>query len=964
MKRLIPILALVFGFAQAASGPPYIPSNVDITGGVIGGISTLGVTGNVTFPGLLTTGTITTSLCTDASGHILAISSVNCFTGGGGMTYPSGTGIAVVTSGTSWGTTLSTGTASGNVVLGGTITAGGPIGSATVAPIITYNAAGQLTTVTSETITPAIGSVTGLGTGVGTALGVNIGSAGAPALYGGALGAATATTQNSTDNSTKVATTAFTQAAIDLSMSTAPINVAADTVGTISFDSHGSPDAVLTVGTVSSGAITAATVVSAGGATTAFKAGDVLSCMQTGSNMDAILQVATLSGNGVATVNVLYGGTGYTASTGCLASPAYLTIPYTFTLSGVLPQSETYIMTYGSLLQQSNQWIFNNNTTGAYTVAVKIGTASDTATGTGVVIPQGTNSSAGAFVQTDGSTDVICVAGSCNHNLGTPTAIVLTNATGTASSLTAGTASAVAVGGITGLGTGVGTALAVNVGTAGAPVINGGALGTPSSGTITNLSGTCTNCNVGGNAATATALANTGAVSTAATFYPQFVAANTTTNQGGNTATALTFNPSTGVLATTTFSGAGTALTGTASNLTAKAANGINSSTTTIVINGADAPTAGQVLTATSDTSANFQTPMTPMTPIIPYLWGDGSDGNVTCTGASSLNRNMYYSNLTVQSGCAINTNGYAIYASGTIDISAAPTGSFQFNGNAGGVGGAGTSVRQGSGGTAGSTLTAYTIGGSNPGYIGGDGGAVGGNSTSAECSGGIVLPAGAGGTGVSGSGYAGGTFTGAGTYFPSPYPTVPLGSTVTSSASPTTTGSGCSGPSGGGGAGNGSLENAGGGGGGATGGGTIAISANIINRGTNANTQIIQVIGGAGGDGGPAYASYVGGGGGGGGSGAGGGWVNISYGTITGSVITGAIDISGGAGGNGGNGVGTGGAGGYSGASGYSGRVNMYNIGSGTLSTVVPVSGTTTVAPSGLTGGVAPGTNTKQVNL
>lgn len=38
-------------------------------------------------------------------------------------------------------------------------------------------------------------------------------------------------------------------------------------------------------------------------------------------------------------------------------------------------------------------------------------------------------------------------------------------------------------------GTGVATALAVNVGTAGAPVINGGALGTPSSGTLTNCTG-------------------------------------------------------------------------------------------------------------------------------------------------------------------------------------------------------------------------------------------------------------------------------------------------------------------------------------------------------------------------------------------------------------------------------------------------------------------------------------------
>ena len=76
-----------------------------------------------------------------------------------------------------------------------------------------------------------------------------------------------------------------------------------------------------------------------------------------------------------------------------------------------------------------------------------------------------------------------------NGDAGTPSALVGTNISGTAASLTAGTASAVAVGGITGLGTGVGTALAINVGSAGAPVTNGGALGTPSSGTLTNCTG-------------------------------------------------------------------------------------------------------------------------------------------------------------------------------------------------------------------------------------------------------------------------------------------------------------------------------------------------------------------------------------------------------------------------------------------------------------------------------------------
>ena len=64
----------------------------------------------------------------------------------------------------------------------------GSFGSATAAPAITVNAKGLVTAAASNTITPAVGSITGLGTGVGTALAVNVGSAGAPVVNGGAMG--------------------------------------------------------------------------------------------------------------------------------------------------------------------------------------------------------------------------------------------------------------------------------------------------------------------------------------------------------------------------------------------------------------------------------------------------------------------------------------------------------------------------------------------------------------------------------------------------------------------------------------------------------------------------------------------------------------------------------------------------------------------------------------------------------
>lgn len=161
------------------------------------------VTNPTTTPALaFTLGAITPSTVAIGAGSAITSSGAGGALTALAFTSP-GTGVATALGNTAGGaggfalvgTTPPTGSAGGdltgtypNPTLAAIISAGGPTGSATVAPIITYDAKGRLTAVSSATITPAVGNITGLGTGVATALGVNIGSAGAFVTFNGAGG--------------------------------------------------------------------------------------------------------------------------------------------------------------------------------------------------------------------------------------------------------------------------------------------------------------------------------------------------------------------------------------------------------------------------------------------------------------------------------------------------------------------------------------------------------------------------------------------------------------------------------------------------------------------------------------------------------------------------------------------------------------------------------------------------------
>ena len=109
----------------------------------------------------------------------------------------------------------------------------------------------------------------------------------------------------------------------------------------------------------------------------------------------------------------------------------------------------------------------------------------------------------------------------------------------------------------------------------------------------------------------------------------------------------------------------------------------------------------------------------------IDSLFGDGSDGNVTISSPTTLTRDMYYNNLTIDPGVTLNPGGYRIFVAGTLTLNSASVIAANGAPGSGSAGGAAlpSGTLGGSGAGASAPGNSFNSGGSVTNALGGNGG-------------------------------------------------------------------------------------------------------------------------------------------------------------------------------------------------------------------------------------------------
>ena len=401
---------------------------------------------------------------------------------------------------------------------------------------------------TNATGLPTSG-ITGLGTGVATALANNVGSSGAFTTFNGAMGTPSSITLTNatgmplsgvTGLGTNVATAlgiavgssgAFVTTSGSGASGSWNINAATVTNGVYTNGSYADPAWITSL---SATKLTGSIPISAGGTGQSAKDAAFNALSPTTTKGDIIANSGTtnirvpvgtdgqiLIADSTQTSGVKWGsvaGAGTVTSVG-ITPPAFLTASSAITSSGNIS------LTYNGTAIPVTSGGTGLNSLGAALQVLRVnsgGTALEFATlstggdvsgpasstdaqlaifngSTGKVIRAATTTgvlkaTSGVVTAASAGTDYIAPGGA----LGTPSSGTLTNATGLPIST-----------GVSGLGSNVATALGVSVGSAGAFVLNGGALGTPTSGTLTNATGLPVSTGISGlgtNVATALAV--------------------------------------------------------------------------------------------------------------------------------------------------------------------------------------------------------------------------------------------------------------------------------------------------------------------------------------------------------------------------------------------------------------------------------------------------------------------------